>query len=282
VTSAQALPLAAGAGVQIEWVRRNATGIVERFTARKPVSPTRNPADRLRAAWRGDTATLVTKETPRVSTMSLSRWLLSGTQTMTTRVRRRFVLVGAAAALAVVAAGCSDAQVGRTDERAAELGYIEGPGAVTFIPPDEREPAPEFGGPLLGEDGEFWLADAAGEVVVLNVWGSWCPPCRKEAPALQAVYEDVRDEGVQFVGINIRDNTTDALRYEEEFGITYPSVVDTDGRRMLAFRDTLPPNAIPTTLIIDRDGRMAARVLGEITELTLREVLDDVLAEETG
>jgi thiol-disulfide isomerase/thioredoxin len=192
---------------------------------------------------------------------------------------RRHVIWAAAAAVVVATAGCSAAQVGRDDERAAELGYIEGPGAVTFISPDDREPAPEFSGPLLGEDGEFWLADAVGEVVVLNVWGSWCPPCRKEAPVLQSVYEDVRDEGVQFVGINIRDNTTDALRYEEEFGITFPSVVDTDGRRMLAFRASLPPNAIPTTLIIDRDGRMAARVLGEITELTLRELLDDVLAE---
>lgn len=197
-----------------------------------------------------------------------------------TRVRRRAVWAAAATAVVMVAAGCSDGQVGRVDERAAELGYIEGPGAVTFIPPDEREPAPEFGGPLLGEDGEFWLTDAVGDVVVLNVWGSWCPPCRKEAPALQAVYEDVRDQGVRFVGINIRDNTTDALRYEEEFGITFPSVVDTDGRRMLVFRESLPPNAIPTTLIIDRHGRMAARVLGEITELTLRELLADVLAED--
>ncbi|MFW6092175.1 MAG: TlpA family protein disulfide reductase, partial [Actinomycetota bacterium] len=118
-----------------------------------------------------------------------------------------------------------------------------------------------------------------GEIVVLNVWGSWCPPCRKEAPALQAVHEDLADEGVRFVGVNTRDDEVAALAFEEEFGITYPSVVDPDGRRMLAFRDTLPPNAIPTTLVIDRDGEMAARVLGEITESSLRGLLTDLIGE---
>jgi thiol-disulfide isomerase/thioredoxin len=184
----------------------------------------------------------------------------------------------AGALLAVT--GCSDGQVQRSDD-AAQIGYIQG-SSVTTIPPAEREPAPEFGGPILGDDGsDFTLSDAQGEVVVLNVWGSWCPPCRKEAPALQAVHEELGDEGVRFVGVNTRDpNTTDALRFEEEFGITYPSVVDTDGRRLLAFRETLPPNAIPTTMVIDRDGNLAVRVLGEVTETTLRELVGDVLAED--
>lgn len=198
-------------------------------------------------------------------------------------VRRARVLIQAAAvavAAVIVVTGCSDGQVGRIDRVASEQGYIEGTGLVTVVPPDERQPAPEFGGPLLGRDDEFWLANAAGEVVVLNVWGSWCPPCRKEAPGLQAVHEELKD-GVRFVGVNTRDNTTDALAYEAEFGVTYPSVVDTDGRRMLAFRDSLPPNAIPTTLVIDRDGRIAARVLGEISEGSLRDLLTDILAEDT-
>jgi thiol-disulfide isomerase/thioredoxin len=193
---------------------------------------------------------------------------------------RRIITVMVGVVLAV--AGCSDGQVQRSDD-AAQIGYIEG-SSVTTIPPGEREPAPEFGGPLLGRDGaEFNLADARGEIVVLNVWGSWCPPCRKEAPALQAIHEELAGDGVRFVGVNTRDyNTTDALRFEEEFGITYPSVVDTDGRRLLAFRDTLPPNAIPTTLVIDQAGNLAARVLGEVTETTLRELIGDVLAEAPG
>jgi thiol-disulfide isomerase/thioredoxin len=190
---------------------------------------------------------------------------------------RRIITIMVGVVLAVT--GCSDGQVQRSDD-AAQIGYIEG-SSVTTIPPGEREPAPEFGGPLLGRDGaEFNLADARGEIVVLNVWGSWCPPCRKEAPALQAIHEELAEDGVRFVGVNTRDyNTTDALRFEEEFGITYPSVVDTDGRRLLAFRDTLPPNAIPTTLVIDQAGNLAARVLGEVTETTLRELIGDVLAE---
>ncbi|HSI93633.1 MAG TPA: TlpA disulfide reductase family protein [Jiangellaceae bacterium] len=191
------------------------------------------------------------------------------------------VRLAATLVVAVLAAGaCSDGQVQRADDT-ARTGYIEGSGAVTAMAPDERKPAPEFGGPLLGdENSEFDLADTVGDVVVLNVWGSWCPPCRQEAPALQAVHEELVAEGVQFVGVNVRDNTTDALAFEEQFGVTYPSVVDSDGRRLLAFRDTMPPNAIPTTLVIDREGRLAVRVLGAITETSLRDLITDVLAED--
>jgi thiol-disulfide isomerase/thioredoxin len=198
---------------------------------------------------------------------------------ITVRTFRAAAAVAASCVLAV--AGCSDGQVQRTGA-AAEAGYIEGSGAVTTIPVDERAPAPDFGGPLLGDhDAEFTLAAARGDVVVLNVWGSWCPPCRQEAPALQAVYEQLADQGVQFVGVNVRDNTTDALAFEEQFGVTYPSVVDSDGRRLLAFRETLPPNAIPTTLVVDREGNLAVRVLGAITESSLHDLVSDVLAEDT-
>lgn len=191
----------------------------------------------------------------------------------------------AAAAAAVVAAAtlllgaCSDGQVQRSDN-AEQSGYIEGDGAVVTYPPAEREPAPEFGGPLLG-GGEFDLASAAGDVVVLNVWGSWCPPCRKEAPGLQAVHEALADDGVRFVGVNTRDTETGAKAYEKEFGITYPSVSDPKGEALLAFRDTLPPQAIPSTLVIDRQGRMAARVLGPIGETSLREMVSDIATEDT-
>lgn len=193
--------------------------------------------------------------------------------------KRTLEWVAAPAVVIGLLAGCSDGQVQRSDE-GAQLGYIEGSGAVTIVEPADRQPAPEFSGPLLGsEEEEFDLGSALGDVVVLNVWGSWCPPCRKEAPDLQAVHEQLSPEGVRFVGVNTRDNTTDALGFEEQFGVTYPSVVDTDGRRMLAFRDTLSPNAIPSTLVIDRGGDLAVRVLGPITESSLRELVSDVLAE---
>lgn len=183
-----------------------------------------------------------------------------------------------AAASVVLVAGCSDGQVQRSDN-SNQAGYISGDGVVTTIPIGEREPAPDFSGPLL-DGGEFNLTEARGDIVVLNIWGSWCPPCRKEAPALQAVYESLADQGVQFVGVNIRDTKTAARAFHDEFGITYPSVFDPDGSHLLAFRETLPPSAVPTTLVIDRQGRMAARVLGAITETTLGDLISDVLAED--
>lgn len=185
----------------------------------------------------------------------------------------------AVAALATLAlAACSDGQVTESAGGDSESRYIEGSGAVVIIPPSDRDPAPAFSGPLIG-GGEFDLADALGDVIVLNVWGSWCPPCRKEAPDLQAVHEELSARGVRFVGINTRDTELNAQAFHDEFGVTYPSVFDPAGERLLAFRDTLPPAAIPSTLVVDREGRLAARVLGAITEDSLRELLLDVLAE---
>jgi thiol-disulfide isomerase/thioredoxin len=189
-------------------------------------------------------------------------------------------VVATLAAGALAFSGCSDGQVQRT-ETAGQTRYIEGSGVVTIVPRDERQPAPQFSGPLLGDTGEFDLAQANGDVVVLNVWASWCPPCREEAPALQAVATELADEGVRFVGVNVRDNETDAGAFEREFGVTYPSVVDPTGTLLLAFRDTLPPSAIPSTLVIDRQGRLAARVLDEVTETSLRDLVGDIAAEET-
>jgi thiol-disulfide isomerase/thioredoxin len=183
------------------------------------------------------------------------------------------------AGLAVVTA-CSDGQVQRSDS-AAQTRYIEGSGVVTIVPPEERELAPAFSGPLLGGTGEFDLAQVKGDVVVLNVWASWCPPCRSEAPALQAVSTELADQDVQFVGVNVKDNETDARAFEQEFGLTYPSIVDTTGALLLAFRDTLPPSAIPSTLVIDRKGRLAARVLDEVTEMSLRDLVIDIATEDT-
>lgn len=195
-------------------------------------------------------------------------------------MRRGCLVLVAGLTVALALAGCSDGQVTRASD-SDNIGYIESDGVVSIIPPEKREPVPEFGGPLLGAEGEFSLADAVGDVVVLNVWASWCPPCRKEAPDLQAVSEELADDGVRFIGVNTRDGQTEtaALAFEEEFGITYPSVVDPHGEALLAFRETLPPAAIPSTLVIDRAGRMAARVLGPIGETSLRDLVSDVADE---
>jgi peroxiredoxin len=193
-------------------------------------------------------------------------------------MRRPVRLAAAAVALALSLAACSDGQVQRSDTSGDQTGFVAGTGVVTTVPVADREPAVDFGGPLLG-GGDFDLADQRGDVVVLNVWGSWCAPCRKEAPALQAVHEATRDQGVQVVGVNTRDTESGALAFVEQFGLTFPSVVDASGARLLAFRDTLPPAAIPSTLVLDREGRVAARVLGEITETSLGDLVADVAGE---
>ncbi len=185
---------------------------------------------------------------------------------------------GAAVLVLVVLVGCGgDGQVGRLDDE-GQAGYVSGSGTVTTIAPAEREPAPAFSGPLLG-GGSFDLEEARGDVVVINVWGSWCPPCRAEAPDLQAAYEDLRDRGVRFVGVNIKDTEQNARAFLDEFGVTYPTVYDEIGDRMLAFSDTLPPTAVPSTLVVDRQGRMAARVLGQISKRSLADLVEPIAAE---
>ena len=117
--------------------------------------------------------------------------------------------------------------------------------------------------------------------MVLNVWASWCPPCRAEARALERVHQATRSRGVQFVGLNTRDQPDAARAYLRTFGVTYPSVEDPSSKLLLGLRGTLPPTATPSTLVLDREGRVAVRVLGPISELSLRQAVDDVLAERS-
>jgi thiol-disulfide isomerase/thioredoxin len=116
--------------------------------------------------------------------------------------------------------------------------------------------------------------------VVYNVWGSWCPPCRAEAPTLRRIATETEPDGVQFVGINIRDNEASAEAFERRYEISYPSLFSPDGQLLLPFRGTLPPSAIPSTVVVDRQGRVAARIVGGATYVKLRAVVGRVLAED--
>lgn len=168
--------------------------------------------------------------------------------------RRRTVITAAlGAALGAVAAGCTRAEVGAP---APGGGYAVGLATEETFPADRREPTPPIAGELL--DGTpFDLAGWAGRVVVLNWWGSWCAPCRLEAKDLQAAYVATRELGVEFLGINIRDERDKAAAFTEDFGITYPSLFDPAGRVALEFR-AVPPTVVPTTLLLDRQHRSAA------------------------
>lgn len=183
---------------------------------------------------------------------------------------------GIALGLLLLLTGCTDASSGV--ESGGGQGFVSGDGSAQVIAPADRTVAPEVSGTTL--DGEpLALSDFAGDVVVVNVWGSWCAPCRAEAEALQQVYLDQKQDGVRFVGLNTRDQQAAALAFEQRFGITYPSLVDESGELQLAFRDSLPPNAIPSTLVIDRDGDIAARVVGPTSYSQLSELVGDVAAE---
>ena len=181
----------------------------------------------------------------------------------------------AAMVLALLLAGCSG---GGTVPGAADQGYISGDGTVRTVAVAQRDEPVRFSGTTL--DGErFDVREHRGQVVVVNVWGSWCPPCIAEAPGLQRVWDQVRGQGAQFVGIDVNDNTAAARAHERRFGVTYPSIEDEAGRVLLGLRGSLPPKAVPSTLVLDRRGRIAARVLGQVEESTLRALVGDALEE---
>ena len=177
--------------------------------------------------------------------------------------------------------GCS-ADSSATGSGAAEVGaqgFVAGDGSLTLLDPQDRQPAPEVSGTTLAGK-EFSTSDHLGEVVVLNVWASWCAPCRSEAPALSSVWTDTKDQGVQFVGLVTRDSPASAQAFAERFNLGYPHLLDDDGSLQLLFRDTLPPQAIPSTLVLDKQGRVAGRALGEVSESSLLGFIEPLLNED--
>lgn len=158
----------------------------------------------------------------------------------------------------------------------SEDGFAVGDGSYTRIAPDKRAAAPELAGTTL--DGKkISTADYVGKVVVINVWGSWCAPCRHEAP--QLVKAAAETKGVaQFIGLNTRDtNQAAAASFARVSKMTYPHIWDPDGKLLLAFR-SLPAKAIPSTLVLDKQGRIAARILGETRATTLVGTVQDIAA----
>jgi thiol-disulfide isomerase/thioredoxin len=191
------------------------------------------------------------------------------------RTRRRGLPACAAAALALTSlAGCTTS----SGNAVTGQNYQAGDGSITVLAPDERKAPGELNGTTI--DGrQVDLASYRGHVVVLNVWGSWCGPCQKEAPALQAASVALAPQGVQFLGINIREdgNQARAAAFERTYGITYPSLFDSTGY-LLALRGVVAANAVPSTVIVDAQGRIAARISGPTTKDTLVDLVDDVMS----
>ncbi|TFC80279.1 TlpA family protein disulfide reductase [Cryobacterium cheniae] len=195
--------------------------------------------------------------------------------------RPRFYLATLVAA-ALVLTGCSTDPLAEQYREGSSKGFIAGDGSWTEIPAADRgDPvswsgADENGSPLAS-------ADYAGKVVVVNFWYASCAPCRAEAPALQKLNEEFAGTDAHWVGVNVRDQAANATAFNESFGITYPSVMDVDtGSMQLAFSGSIPPNAVPTTLVLDRSGRVAARILGAVSEPSILETLvRDAIAEDS-
>ncbi len=159
-----------------------------------------------------------------------------------------------------------------------DLEYIEGEGNVVQVPVEDREDPVEISGESL--DGEpVDLADWRGDVVVVNIWGAWCTQCRSEAPLL---VDAAAELDARFVGIDIRDvDPGPARAFEREYGIEYPSIHDPGSEQLLRFGATYGPKATPSTYVLDREGRVAALISGEVPSLgTLTDVVEEVAAED--
>lgn len=191
-------------------------------------------------------------------------------------LRRTAVRTAAALAAVLILAACASTGADEQTRSAGQVGYPEVARNLTRVPPDQRKELPTVSGPALGSNQTISTQDFRGKVVVINVWGSWCPPCRKEAPDLQAASVETKDIA-QFVGITSKDyDPAPAEAFVRSFEITYPSIYDPTGKVLLAFAGELPPSAIPTTMIIDRQGRLAVRVLSEVSKITLVNMINDV------
>ena len=186
------------------------------------------------------------------------------------RVRNGLVL-----ALAGLLAGCS---AGGTSGGGGDTGFVSGDRTITIVAPQDRRPAPLVQGPELGGEKQLSTADFGGKVIVINIWGSWCNPCRAEAEDLQEASAQTAGKA-QFIGLNTKDySQAGAAAFLRQFKISYPSIFDPEGKALVSLAGSLPPNAIPTTLVIDRENRIAARVAGAVTTTTLVALINDVAA----
>jgi len=180
-----------------------------------------------------------------------------------------------ALAIAVTSIGlltsCSSGGLSKANENA----FVSGTGVAVYIKPADRKPAPDLQGPTLSGEA---IKIAKNQEVVVNVWASWCSPCRAEAPLLADFASRLAGK-VQFVGIITRDNISSAAAFVNRFKIPYPNF--TDDSLLAGFRGSLLPNAIPTTLIIDAQNRVAVRISGEVTFALLDSMINKVAAESS-
>ncbi|MFF0718980.1 TlpA family protein disulfide reductase [Micromonospora sp. NPDC003816] len=185
------------------------------------------------------------------------------------RTRRWAVGLLAAVTATTVLSGCT----GGGREAACD-----NTGGIVECAPDQRSAAPRLAGDLL-DGGSYDVTQQRGQVVVVNFWGSWCAPCRAEADDLENTYQATKDSGVTFLGINVQDSRDKAIAFEEGFGISYPSIFDPGSR--LALDLDIPPNTIPATVVLDREGRIATVIRAAVRQEGLQPIVERIAAEST-
>lgn len=204
---------------------------------------------------------------------------------MTTRVSRRIgvrLLVPVVAVVALLS-GCTADSGGLASQYEAGSGdgYISRDGRIVQIAASDREEPVAFAGALDSGD-TIDSADLLGQVVIVNLWYAACPPCREEAPDLEAIHQQYADAGVTMVGVNVRDSAGTSLKFAVEHGVSYPSIVDFENNAVqLAFAGgAYAPTSVPTTLVLDAQGRVAARLSGLIeSPSVVTTIVDALLAE---
>jgi thiol-disulfide isomerase/thioredoxin len=197
------------------------------------------------------------------------------------RVPRLAALAAPVIAGTVLAlAGCDGGAIGQNTPFSNGQNFVSDSYASTWFNIGSRPLAPKVSGTsLTGKS--LSLASYRGDVIVLNFWGSWCAPCRSEAPALGTLARQLASSGVRFVGVDIRDEPDAALAFMQDFNVGYPSFNDPNDQIALQFQGAATPAAIPSTIIIDRSGRIAARIIGGTSYSSLKPLLIKVAAEHS-
>ncbi|MGO1734963.1 MAG: TlpA family protein disulfide reductase [Leucobacter sp.] len=207
-----------------------------------------------------------------------------GSRAHSSRIRRALVLAAVPLAAALALSACSsggDSLAAQWNE-GGDKGYVEGDGSTLSIAPSERTDPVDFSG-QTDFGGELDSSDTIGNVTVVNFWYAGCAPCRAEAGDLVESYDEYSPEGVEFVGVNTRDEVSQAKQFADEFGIEYPSIMDNaEGRAVQrSFAGEVPLNAVPTTLVLDSEGRIAHRVLGQLADASqLNTLIQETLDED--
>jgi thiol-disulfide isomerase/thioredoxin len=195
-------------------------------------------------------------------------------------VKRLVVALSLATSLALLGGCASNDPLAN---QVTEDDYTSSDGSITELALSNRDEPISFESSNTTNDSTIRSSDYVGSVLIVNFWFAACPPCRFEAPDLAELAAQYADREVQFLGINVYDDVAVANSFERDFDIPYPSILDADtGEVRLAFAGQLPPNGVPTTIIIDRQGRVASRLSGAIlNRAVFEEMIESVLAEPT-